>query len=53
MMKRQMVVRTYLEGWVQTIEELQYFLTDGWMVVIVTPLKDGSIEYIVEKEGEE
>jgi len=51
--KRQMVIRTYPKGWTQTTNSLQNLLTDGWLVVHITPLEGSITEYIVEKEIDE
>ena len=52
-MKKQVVVRTYPDGWSNPITKLQALLNEGYRVVLATELPEGIIEYIVEKEVKE
>ena len=52
-MKKQCVTRTYPEGWSMTTENLKEKLTDGWIVVFITPISEGVLEYVLEKEFKE
>lgn len=47
----QAVVRTYPNGWTNQTTSLRKLLNEGYRVVFVTPLPEGILEYIVEKEG--
>lgn len=52
-MIKQKVVRTYPNGWINTTHFLEQVLEDGYVVKFVTPVADGIIEYVVEKEIKE
>lgn len=49
-MKKQCVVRTFPNGWTRTTDYLKEKLNDGWLVVFITPVSEGIIEYILEKD---
>lgn len=51
-MKIQCVVRTYPNGWTNSTEGLSAKLSEGWIVVFITPVSQGIIEYILEKDKE-
>ena len=52
-MIKQVVVRTYPDGWTNPVTRLQALLNEGYRVVFATELPKGIIEYIVEKEVKE
>ena len=52
-MIKQVVVRTYPDGWTNPVTRLQELLNEGYRVVFATELPKGIIEYIVEKEVNE
>lgn len=55
-MKKQVVVRTYPEGWSNKTSRLQDYLNQGYIVVLVNKIignKCENLEYILEKEVEE
>lgn len=52
-MIKQVVVRTYPDGWTNPVTRLQALLNEGYRVVFATELPKGIIEYIVEKEVRE
>ena len=49
-MIKQVVVRTYPDGWTNPVTRLQALLNEGYRVVLAKELPKGIIEYIVEKE---
>jgi hypothetical protein len=49
-MKKQCVIRTFPNGWNKTTDYLTEKLNDGWIVVFITPVSEGIVEYILEKE---
>ena len=44
--KKQVVVRTYEKS----MQKLERYLHDGWLVIFANYLGDGTTEYILEKE---
>lgn len=52
-MVNQEVVRTYPRNYTNTTTNLQNLLDRGYKVAHITPLPDGIIEYIVEKQQED
>lgn len=52
-MIKQVVVRTYPDGWLNKTTRLQELLNEGYRVVFATELPKGIVEYIVEKEVKE
>lgn len=51
-MKKQCIVRTECTGSAKPYSLLSEKLEDGWLVVYVTQIKDGVLEYILEKTFE-
>lgn len=49
-MVKQVAVRTFPYGWTNNMTQLQKLLDGGYKVVNITPLPDGIIEYIMEKQ---
>lgn len=53
MSKRQVVVRTYPNGWTNPTTILQHYLDEGYIVVMVNKIQSKeceNLEYILEKE---
>lgn len=49
-MKKQCVVRTEALGCGERYSLLSEKLENGWLVIFVTKIKDGLLEYVLEKE---
>ena len=49
-MKKQCVIRTYPPNWSKTNQDLQSKLDEGWLVIFITPISEGILEYILEKD---
>lgn len=52
MYKKQCVVRTESNGGIERQSLLSQKLEEGWEVIFVTKIKDGLLEYILEKTFE-
>ena len=53
MSKRQVVVRTFPNGWINPTANLQHYLSEGYIVVMVNKIQSKeceNLEYILEKE---
>lgn len=51
-MKKQCVIRTDEVGSPDRFNSLSKKLEEGWLVIFVTKIKDGWLEYILEKTFE-
>lgn len=49
-MKKQCVIRTYPPNYNETTGDLQEKLNSGWLVVFITPVSGGIIEYILQND---